>query len=420
MFFDGSLEAAMAKVSVDVEKQTISDQDKHGHQKGIQTVFSGGRGEKSMSTPIRVKGKTNRPGHMPEKRYIGAFGAVGWATKSGSGLIRHGENVRIERTKPSGFATKVGKGGKQRVALNKRQDMIVRFTNLRGEEVGRLETNSSAWMSTLMDQDICMFEGQCVFAPDRIRTNDTIYLQLRCFLLSKAFDAGTFLKPQDNRQTGLFEAKETQEERDLRLRQTALVKLFDEINLRPSRINETTERHKRQGLLKAAEIAEQYEQGGKTVAGAAAEGTSSPPLSEETEEGQELEQDQLDSLYKKAQAFDFNTPTAEPPSTFAMDLRKYQKQALHWMVSKETEQDLNHKEQSMHPLWEEYLWPTKDVDDKELPEFAELPCFYVNPYSGELSISFPVQEHNCLGGILADGKFGEFLARDSIQKLTTS
>jgi DNA repair protein RAD5 len=36
---------------------------------------------------------------MPTKRYIGSFGAIGWATKSGSGMLRHNEKVGIERVK---------------------------------------------------------------------------------------------------------------------------------------------------------------------------------------------------------------------------------------------------------------------------------------------------------------------------------
>jgi DNA repair protein RAD5 len=183
-----------------------------------------------------------------------------------------------------------------------------------------------------------------------------------------------------------------------------MVKLFGEINLHPSRVNSTTEKHKRQGLLQAAELAEQHEQktGSKTPNTQEAEG-SSPP-SDEAEDGQELEQDQLDTLYKKAQSFDFNTPETDPAKTFTMSLRKYQRQALHWMMGKEKDEKSDHKEMSMHPLWEEYSWPTKDVDDKELPEVVNQPYFYVNPYSGELSLEFPVQEQNCLGGILADGK----------------
>lgn len=84
-----------------------------------------------------------------------------------------------------------------------------------------------------------------------------------------------------------------------------------------------------------------------------------------------------------------------------MDLRPYQKQALHWLSNKEKNLS-DRKDVSLHPLWEEYLWPTKDQDDQELPQVEGLDKFYVNPYLGELSIEFPRQEQNCLGGILAD------------------
>ena len=131
------------------------------------------------------------------------------------------------------------------------------------------------------------------------------------------------------------------------------------------------------------------------------DGGSSTP-EDEAEEGKELEQDQLDALYKKAQSFDFNTPEAEPPDSFAMTLRPYQKQSLYWMISKEKDRILRDGAVSMHPLWEEYTWPAKDVDDKELPHVSDQTNFYVNPYSGELSLDFPAQEQHCLGGILAD------------------
>jgi DNA repair protein RAD5 len=341
---------------------------------------------------------------MPEKRYLGAFGVTAWATKSGSGLLSYGEKVGIERTKPTTLSAKIGRGAKViRSIANKRQDVVVRFTNSKGEEVGRLENETAAWISTLLDQKICSFEGLCVFAPEKIRTNDTVYLQLRCFLLMAAFEVGRLIKQHDtNRESVWFESKESNEERDLRLRQVAMVKLFDEINLQPSRVNAQTEKHKRQGLLQAAEVAEQNEQQRSTQAAKSSDNGGSSPPSEESEEGEELEQDQLDALYKKAQSFDFNTPEAEPAETFAMTLRKYQKQALHWMVGKEKDEKAENKQQSMHPLWEEYVWPTKDVDEKALPEFAGLENFYVNPYSGEMSLDFPVQEQNCLGGILAD------------------
>lgn len=349
---------------------------------------------------------------MPDYRYVGAFGVGAWATRSSIGLIKMGEAIKIERTKIKA-PTKIGRGGKatQTNAARMRGDVIVRFTNSKGEEVGRLPKETANWVSTLMDQKVCRFDGVCFLAPERIRVNDTIELQLRCSLLRRAFEASGFQKPEDNRTTGFFEEKETSDEKNLRLRQVAMVKLFDEVNLHPTTANDTTARHKRQGILQAAEIAEQHdkEKESKKVQSTqnpkpTQNGISTPPEDEE-EEGKELEQDQLDSLYKKAQSFDFDTPTREPSDTFIMDLRKYQKQALHWMVSKEKDEKSDNKEVSMHPLWEEYTWPAKDMDDKDVPSVANQNSFYVNPYSGELSLDFPTQEQHCLGGILADGMF---------------
>ena len=343
---------------------------------------------------------------MPTQRYVGAFGAAAWATRSGRNLLKHEEKVAVERPKMKP-QMKIGRGGKPvQVGTRQRGDCIVRFLNARGEEVGRLPEDTAAWVAPLIDQKVCIFEGRCIFAPESLRVNDTIYLQLRCSLLRKAFEEGSFVKPAEtNRTTGIFEEKETTEEKSLRLRQIALVKLFNEINLHPSTVNPTTAKHKREGILQAAEIAEQYEsKPGTSPPPAAPNGTSTPPTGEEPEDGKELEQDQLDTLYKKAQSFDFNTPTFEPVDTFVMDLRKYQKQALHWMIGKERDEAARKKDQSMHPLWEEYEWPIKDMDEKDLPAVAGQCGFYVNPYSGELSLDFPVQEQHCLGGILADGK----------------
>jgi DNA repair protein RAD5 len=346
---------------------------------------------------------------MPSKRYIGALGVNAWSTKSGTGLLKVGDVVKLERPKQSGPQQKLGgRGGKFKHIGRRNPDVVVRFTDARGSELGRLEQDVATWISALIDQNVCNFEGHCIYAPERLRTNDTVILQLRCYMLKPAFEAGNYIKPlENNRQTGIFEEKETRDERDLRVRQVGLVKLFSEINLQPSKINETTAKHKREGILQAAEMAEQYEDSAavkKTSSGKSTpteNGGSSPP-SEENEEGEELEQDQLDSLYKKAQSFDFNTPEAEPAQTFNMELRKYQKQALYWMLGKETSQKQDHKEQSMHPLWEEYHWPVKDMEDQDLPAVSGQDSFYVNPYSGELSLDFPVQEQNCLGGILAD------------------
>ncbi|KAH5652046.1 hypothetical protein HBI44_101610 [Parastagonospora nodorum] len=391
LYLDGSWNSAPVQVTASIF------QPRPQAQPSILNTLKRTESEASIaSTPGSGASTPTTLRDMPAKRYIGSFGAIGWATKSGSGMLRHDEKIGIERVK------KQPKLNKAKKVVNLRnQDVLVRFTNEKGEEVGRLENDSAAWIAPLMDQKVCTFEGTVVYTPDRIRTGDTVYLQLRAYLLRSAFDKRKFTKPEDNREVSLFEEKETSDERDLRMRQIGMVQLFEQINLHPTRENETTEKHKRQGLLRAAEGAEKKEKKPKTENGTQVDPTSSPP-SEEAEEGEELEQDQLDSLYKKAQSFDFNTPTLEPADTFRMDLRKYQKQALFWMVSKEKDESLDGKEDSMHPLWEEYQWPTQDADNKQLPAIEDQTMFYVNPYSGELSLEFPRQEQNCLGGVLAD------------------
>lgn len=395
MFFDGSWKSLSAP-GAEPHPATIGQMFAKSNRRTAVSTHNG-LGPASPSANL-APSEPKRLLQMPSQRYIGAFGVAAWTTRSGTNLIKHGEKVRIERTKLAP-KTKLGRGGKLVQAPSRAQkaDVLTRFTNARGEEVGRIPKESAEWISTLLDQRICYLQGSCVFAPDRIRVNDTVYLQLRCYMLKSAFEAGGFVLKEDNRATGIFEEKESSEEKDLRLRQVALVKLFDEIHLEPTSISEITAKHKKEGILRAAEIADQYDKTSDVAK--RGDGASTPP-SEEDEEG-ELEEDQLDTLYKKAQSFDFNTPEAEPADTFMLSLRKYQKQALHWLLAKER-QEKSSREASMHPLWEEYTWPVKDVDDAVLPEVDGIKCFYVNPYSGEMSLEFPVQEQNCLGGILAD------------------
>lgn len=333
---------------------------------------------------------SDAPTHMPDTRYIGAFGAEAWATRSGSNLLKHGDPVKIER-----HVFRQPPGKRSNTAAAKRVDVIVRFTDARGVETGRLANDTASWVSTLIDQKICKFEGSCVYAPERLRTNDTVFLQLRCSLLRSAFSARRF-QVAANRKINIFEQEESSEERDLRLRQVALVRLFQEINLVPTRGNAISAKDQRRGLLEAAELAEKKPH---KPLDSEDPGTPTP---DESEDGQELEQDQLDTLYKKAQTFDFSTPEAEPADSFAMTLRPYQKQSLYWMMSKEKNESNEERESSMNPLWEEYTWPTQDHDDRELPQVPDQPVFYVNPYSGDLSLDFPRQEQHCLGGILAD------------------
>lgn len=187
---------------------------------------------------------------QPDARYIGAFGAEGWATRSGTNLVKHGDIVKIERQKTQQTPLRM------RLAASGKSDVIVRFTDSKGTEIGRLAKDAANWISSLIDQNVCKFEGTCVYAPERLRTNDTIFLQLHCFLKMSVFRASGVELSDNNRSTGLFEEKESAEERNLRLRQVGVVRLFQELNLAPTKSNTASAHSARQRLLEAAELAE--------------------------------------------------------------------------------------------------------------------------------------------------------------------
>lgn len=347
---------------------------------------------------------------ISECRYIGAFGCEGWATRSGTGLIKHGDIVQIERQKiqPSKVSASKSKGRiasaiaapRLNFANSKRIDVLVRFTNTKGDEIGRISQNYADWISTLIDQKICKFEGICFYAPEKLRSGDTLFLQLRCSLLRTAFESTKFSLTKFS---GLAVADEREglEEKQLRQKQFALVRLFKEINLMPSQASGMSEKRKQEGLLNGSEVVERHEKIESDVL-TSSDDHGQTAEAEEDEDGKELEKDQLDTLYKKAQFIDFDAEAAESANSFVLTLRHYQKQALHWMISKEKNKQDANREISMHPLWEEYTWPEKDLDDLDLPTMSDQRKFYVNPYSGELSLDFPVQDQHCLGGILAD------------------
>ena len=119
-------------------------------------------------------------------------------------------------------------------------------------------------------------------------------------------------------------------------------------------------------------------------------------------DGEPIDQNALNLVYSKAKKNDAFLPEMDPPQSFKLELRQYQKQALRWMSGMEgIEQEgegSDGREVSMHPLWEEYRFPASDD------------TFYYNPYSGELSLEFPRASKKCRGGILADGEYSPVLS----------
>ncbi|GAA6061262.1 hypothetical protein JCM10212_000703 [Sporobolomyces blumeae] len=323
-------------------------------------------------------------------KYFGDVIVRGYALASASTFVqlKSGDPVSLVRVKPSAAAIELGK--KQAASLKKLENDVVRFRNAKGIDVGRIGKHDAAWLARLMDHDLLTVTGFAAEVPKKFRSGQDMSLVLSISMAKTAFTNPNVSNPASNptstsstangAKPSMFDLglKETDKERLLRERKSALNKLFDKTNLQPV-VDDVAEggvsslpgssQSKRQ-LLERME---------KRRSGEA-----------DDEEEDEMSEIQLNLVYSKATKNDATLPERDPPETFALKLRGYQKQALKWMSSMETGEEEARKSMSMHPLWEKYFFPgSTDV-------------FYYNPYSGDLSLEFPKASTKCRGGILAD------------------
>ncbi|KAI8990572.1 SNF2 family N-terminal domain-containing protein [Trametes punicea] len=274
----------------------------------------------------------------------------------------------------------------------KMQDSVVRLTNSRGFEFGRLPQDVASWVSRLLDLDIVEFK-KCtmVECPDKLTTGTDLIISLSVYVKASAFRAPSL--SSDERAKVIFnEGQETEEEQLLRARKAALISLFKRINLKPRKGSDLS--NKKQLDKDDLEMLTQRPRGSR----ARPSGSSSNP---EDDEGEgDITEEELNMIYKRAQKNDRQLPEMEPTDTFTLRLRGYQKQALFWMYSIETGAASTRETQSMHPLWKEYIFPF-DPNNDTIDLTADERPFYFNEYSGELSLEFPKAEQKCRGGILA-------------------
>ncbi|OSD03366.1 hypothetical protein PYCCODRAFT_1366011 [Trametes coccinea BRFM310] len=273
----------------------------------------------------------------------------------------------------------------------KKQDSVVRLTNLRGFEFGRLPQDVASWVSRLLDLDIVEFK-KCtmVDCPDKLVTGADLIISLSVYIKASAFKAPSFLT-DDKAKVMFDEGQETEEEQVLRERKRSLISLFKRINLKPRKSSDFSEKKR----LDKDDLALLSQRPGTSKSLPA----GSLGNAEEDEEG-DITEEQLNLIYKKAQQNDQQLPEMDPSDTFTLKLRGYQKQALSWMYSIETGATSAREAQSMHPLWKEYTFPF-DPNDETIDLTVDERPFYFNEYSGELSLDFPKAERKCRGGILA-------------------
>ncbi|KZS91640.1 hypothetical protein SISNIDRAFT_456554, partial [Sistotremastrum niveocremeum HHB9708] len=404
------------------------------------------------SPPPRKKARLdpNEPTPPPIIRaaYLGEFIVDNaFATLSGKGNIKPGDTIHIMRDYPhdprapvikegSSSNTKNGKTMQQSKLdftakssikpMKKEKNAIMRFENTKRIEIGRFPPAVSEWMAKLIDLDVIHFQGCTVVdCPPKLRLGSHILLSIKVFIQPSAFKNHITID-DDAPRAAFQEDKETDSEKSLRARKAALLALFKTVGLRPNKSSalgksaaqlqeddmekmvKMTNEPKTPDRLSSAEASDDEGINGLTDA------EDDVAVDEENDE-EELTDNQLNVIYRKAQQNDQSMLEMEPPPEFALTLRGYQKQALHWMSSMELG-TAGREVQSLHPLWEEYIFPPEPGDDGliDLTFEEEDNYFYFNPYSGELTLDFPRSERTCRGGILADVGMGKTIQMISL------
>ncbi|KAG9119359.1 DNA helicase rad5, partial [Ceratobasidium sp. 392] len=404
----------------------------------------------TSSSTLAPATKTLSSSHKPldsAALYVGDVVVEAWSLVKGKGYLKKGELLRLERdASASGTTGKTtSKSSSNSIAAlaqaakkKAKEDAIVRIVNSRGAEVGRIVTAAARWIGKLLDKDLVHISGVPVDPPDEFKhIGDNFAITLKTYLKASAFRPlpiqskpnakalEKYLNTASSKAAVFQEGTETAEEQALRERKMSLVTLFNEVGLKPKRSGfgdfaKQRKSAKSKGKeTRSADTAE--ESGDRTTkkAGSSKKGKNTETIGEGEEaeeaemEGQELNKNQLGDIYEKAQRDDKQLAFMTPAETFALTLRPYQQQALHWMWNLERGERSSRENASLHPLWEEYTFPFED-DDGIIDLCAEERSFYFNPYSGELSLDFVKSENYRKGGILADVGMGKSIMMSSL------
>ncbi|KAL7334471.1 DNA helicase rad5 [Mucor circinelloides] len=319
--------------------------------------------------------KTSTMNKFSLRYYIGDLVITGWSLVKGRSPVNEGDSITIVRDK---------------VGTASNANRIVRFA-CNGREVGRLPKDVANYVSVLLDQNICQFEGNIVWCPSNLKIGEDMILTIRCYVTAAAMHSASsaFDGTQQAKRKGIHQHEIPAS------RKMALLQMFRNLGLKPVRsaiqkMNVAGRDDPWDALIQSVSAVDANEiKAGSSSQEQALEG-------DDMEEKKAITDDQLDTIYEKAQRFDSQIQPADTPSTMALELKEYQKRALAWMCNKESYEhdsgDLDMR--AMHPLWEEYTLPGDFVDEHRF--------FYFSPYSGELSLEFPESNKQERGGILAD------------------
>ncbi|EPX72722.1 ubiquitin-protein ligase E3 [Schizosaccharomyces octosporus yFS286] len=336
------------------------------------------------------------------RKYIGCFGVEAYSVVSGSNILQAGERVYLERQKAP---TKTQyRSSRKRSKTNNSSGSTytnsIRFFNADHKEIGKLPSENAQVLCTLMSQKLWSFEASCIYADDFLHLGSNVTLQIYCFL---DISHTSLNQSPFSAKTGFIEDDpaafiDTQNKRD------HLLRLLSWIALEPYTENSAAGSNvKINDLLLSS----------SSLANTAVSENSTSDVAEDDD----IVSEQLSTLYDRTRLNEANLPSHPIPEGFNLDLREYQKQALYWMCQREKGDAESETSSNLHPLWSQFLFPTDpglSPEDYNFTRDEQPHRFFVNLYTGDITLVFPSMTPYHRGGILADemglGKTIEMLA----------
>ncbi|QRW24790.1 hypothetical protein RhiXN_11702 [Rhizoctonia solani] len=390
----------------DSEDETAPPPKKQKPATSLPAISS--RANSASASSLSLRSQSTKPPDYAAL-FVGDLTVEAWSTVKGKGHLRPGELLRLERDDLPGKTSNKSKANN-----------IASITAAAKKKLGRTQYDSiSRWIAKLLDKDLVHLSGLPLDPPSEFKhTGDNFKILLKAYLKASAFrplPMGS--KPimnktlekhlNANKKASLFfEGAETAEEQALRERKVSVISRGEKGRNHRERL---VAQNQLMRVIRGLQTREMVEKKLKTT-----ETIGEGEEAEEAElEGEELNTNQLGDIYQKAQRGDKQLAFMDPADSFALTLRPYQQQALCWMYNLERGEASARDSTSLHPLWEEYMFPFEE-DDGVIDLCADERSFYFNPYSGELSLDFVRTENHKKGGILADVGMGKSIMMSSL------
>ncbi|CUS22868.1 LAQU0S07e01948g1_1 [Lachancea quebecensis] len=348
------------------------------------------------------------------RRFIGSMQVSALATRPTVKPLKYGSELKILKTSSDALGKLYYANGRKKASMANYVRLVDENLN---REVGRVPEDVAMILFPLVDSDELDFEATMIYCNNRrLSVGDSFIVQLDCFLTSVMFENYSALTKHTttlDKRSFSQNVVESDEELRLKSRRLALISLFDHVQLRTTSEHDSLD----SSFGEPAEVIDLDNEGdsGSEITKSVDTHTIQPSQIQDDV----LNVNQLKSLYKSTLSMESSkylpetTPSVE---SFKLELRRYQKQGLTWMLQREREFDLVSDAASceevdgdmMNPLWKKFRWP-KDLSWAsqkqtriDLHSQHDVECFYANLHTGEFSQAKPVIKSMLKGGILAD------------------